>query len=80
MQCGLKEAIHRQRPRWTYQRKLDGHAEAHLVALACAVTPTGRRLWSLRMLAAKLVEAELVDQVSPETVRTVLKKTASSPG
>jgi len=80
MASGLKAAIHRQHPRRTYQRKLDGHAEAHLVALACAVTPTGRRLWSLRMLAAKLVEAELVDQISAETVRTVLKKTNLSPG
>lgn len=77
---GLDRALHRQAPRRTYPRKLDGHAEAHLVALACAVTPTGRRQWSLRLLAAKLVEAEVVDQISPETVRTVLKKTVSSPG
>lgn len=77
---GLEGAVHRQPPRRTYQRKLDGHAEAHLVALACAVTPTGRRQWSLRLLAAKLVEAELVDHISPETVRLTLKKTNSNPG
>ena len=77
---GLDDALHRRRPRREYRRKLDGRAEAHLTALACAVTPTGRRVWSLRRLAAKLVEAEVVESVSVETVRAVLKKTTSSRG
>jgi Homeodomain-like domain len=77
---GLEDALRRRPPRRTYRRKLDGRAEAHLVALACATTPAGKRVWSLRMLAAKLVEAELVEAVSTETVRAVLKKTTSSPG
>jgi len=76
----LDDALHRRRPRREYRRKLDGRAEAHLTALACAVTPTGRRVWSLRLLAAKLVEAEVVESVSVETVRAVLKKTTSSRG
>ena len=53
---------------------LDGRAEAKLVALACAATPDGRKAWTLRMLADKLVELEVVDAVSHETVRRVLKK------
>ena len=54
---------------------LDGKAEAKLVALACAATPDGRKAWTLRMLADKLVELEVVASVSHETVRRVLKKT-----
>ena len=53
---------------------LDGKAEARLVALACAATPDGRKAWTLRMLADKLVELEVVEAVSHETVRRVLKK------
>ena len=53
---------------------LDGKAEARLVALACAATPDGRKAWTLRMLADKLVELEVVDAISHETVRRVLKK------
>ncbi len=54
---------------------LDGAAEAKLIALACSATPDGRKAWTLRMLADKLVELEVVDAVSHETVRRVLKKT-----
>lgn len=62
------------------QYKLDGEAEAHLVALACGQAPDGRSRWTLRLLAGKMVELEYVDAVSYETVRRVLKKTRSSPG
>jgi hypothetical protein len=54
---------------------LDGKAEAKLIALACSVAPDGRRAWTLRMLADKLVEMEVVEAVSHETVRRSLKKT-----
>jgi len=54
---------------------LDGAAEARLIALACSSTPDGRKAWTLRMLAGKLVELEVVDAVSHETVRRTLKKT-----
>ena len=60
--------------------KLDGVQEAHLVALACSPAPKGRARWSLRLLADKLVELEVVDDVSYETVRQTLKKTNSSHG
>jgi len=58
--------------------KLDGAAEARLIALACSAPPEGRKAWTLQLLADKLVELEVVDSVSYETVRQVLKKTSSS--
>jgi transposase len=61
-------------------RKIDGEAEAHLVALACTKAPEGRARWTLRLLADKLVELEHCESVSHETVRRVLKKTKSNPG
>jgi len=57
------------------QPVLDGAAEAKLIALACSTTPDGRKAWTLRMLADRLVELEVVDAVSYETVRRTLKKT-----
>ena len=56
-------------------KKIDGRAEAHLVALACGKPPDGRKRWTLTLLADRLVELELVDSVCPETVRKTLKKT-----
>jgi transposase len=61
-------------------RKLDGDQEAHLIALACSAPPAGRRRWTLRLLANKMVELEYTDRVCAETVRRTLKKTNSSPG
>ena len=60
--------------------KLDGEGEARLVQLACSKTPPGYARWSLRMLAGKLVELEIVDSISHEAVRAVMKKTKSSLG
>jgi transposase len=75
------EAALRPRPsRQVHPRKLDGAQEAHLVALACSPAPKGRDRWSLRLLADKLVELEIVDEISHETVRQTLKKTRSSRG
>jgi transposase len=56
---------------------LDGAAEARLLAVACSEPPDERRAWTLRMLADKLVELEVVASVSTETVRRALKKTPS---
>jgi transposase len=61
-------------------RKLDGDGEARLVALACSPAPEGRDRWTLRLLADKLVELEVVDTINKETVRQTLKKTRSSRG
>jgi len=57
-------------------RKVDGDVEAHLIALACADPPEGRQRWTLRLLADKLVELDLVESISHERVRQVLKKTS----
>jgi transposase len=76
---GLEAALTRRPPTREYVRKLDGVQEAHLIALACAKPPTGQARWSLRLLADKLVELEIVeDAVSYQTVRRILKKTRSS--
>jgi transposase len=76
---GLDAALKpKARPRPPREQVLDGAAEARLIALACSATPDGRKTWTLRMLADKLVELEVVDAVSYETVRRTLKKTRSS--
>ena len=61
--------------------KIDGVAEAHLVALACSAPPEGRARWSVRLLADQFVELGLKEgwldePVSRETVRLTLKKTS----
>ena len=63
-----------------YERKLDGKAEAHLIALACGAPPEGRSRWTLRLLSDEMVVLEHVESLSHETVRRVLKKTSSSLG
>ena len=77
---GLEVALARRAPRREYRRKLDGEAEAHLIALSCSPPPAGRRLWTFKLLADRLVELQFVDGISYETVRRVLKKTGSSRG
>ena len=61
-------------PRPGGKTKIDGRAEAHLVALACSDAPDGHERWTLRLLADKLVELGVVDAISHETVRQRLKK------
>jgi transposase len=78
---GLDAALGRKKPdRPSRARTLDGQAEARLIAVACSAPPRGRARWTLRLLADKLVELEIVDTVSTETVRRTLKKTNSSRG
>jgi transposase len=72
---GLEAALTRRAPRREYRRKLDGEAEAHLVALSCSPPPAGRRHWTFKLLADKMVELRFIDGVSYETVRRVMKKT-----
>ncbi len=57
-----------------YERKIDGDVEAKLVSIACSEPPEGFAKWSLRLLANKMVELHYVENISHETVRTVLKK------
>jgi transposase-like protein len=71
---GLEAALRRKPPERTYARRLDGAAEAHLIALACSEPPDSEAQWTLRLLRDKMLELEYVDTVSHETVRQVLKK------
>lgn len=77
---GLRRALERKDPDRQYERKLDGQAEARLIALSCGEPPQGHARWSLRLLADRLVELEIVAEISHETVRRTLKKTNSSRG
>jgi len=77
---GLEAALQRQRPTGRQYRKLDGAQEARLVALACSPPPEGRDRWTLKLLADRLVALDVVGAISPECVRTTLKKTTSSRG
>lgn len=56
--------------------KVDGRVEAHITKLACSTPPDGRNRWTLRLLADRVVELEILDSLSHETVRQTLKKTA----
>src|SRR5215211_5556719 len=76
---GLDAALERSVPDRVYKRSLDGRAEAHLIALACSKPPEGRSRWSMRLLADKAVELGIVETVSHETVRKMLKKTNLNP-
>jgi len=78
VQDGLEAALNRRAPNREYLRKLDGEQEAKLIALACSKPPKGDGRWTLRLLADKLVELEITDTVSYQTVRRILKKTISS--
>ncbi len=80
LEQGVEAAMGRKRQLNHRPRKLDGDGEAHLIALACSQPPEGRVSWTLQMLADRLVEREIVESISPETVRRTLKKTNSSPG
>jgi hypothetical protein len=73
---GLEAALsHKKQDYPSRAPKFDGTAEAHLIALACSQPPEGRSRWTLKLLADKAVELEIVDSVVPETVRQTLKKT-----
>lgn len=72
---GLAAALNRKKQECPSRtRKLDGDAEAKLVATCCGPAPEGRARWTLRLLADKLVELGTVESISPETVRGTLKK------
>ena len=71
---GVEAAIERREQANRKPRKLDGEAEAKVVALACSEPPKGHARWTLRMLQSKIVELEIVDSIGHETVRRTLKK------
>ena len=80
VELGLEAALYRRKPTGRQYRKLDGAQEAQLIALACGAAPDGRARWTLKLLAQRMVELEIVDAIGPECVRTTLKKTNSSHG
>ncbi len=77
---GIEAALNHTRPTTRRAPLLDGAAEARLVQLACSEPPDGRESWSMQLLADKLIELEVVETVSRETVRSTLKKTNLSRG
>ena len=79
VQAGVDAAL-KEKPRKGAEPRLDGRGEAHLTALACSAPPEGRSTWTMQLLADHLVELEVVETISDETVRRTLKKTTSSPG
>lgn len=74
---GVEAALHPQ-ARPPRPRKLDGRAEAHLIALACSPPPDGEQRWTLRLLTERFVALDVSPPVSDETVRRTLKQTTSS--
>jgi len=78
---GFEDCLRRKRQdKPSRERTLDGAAEAQLIALACSDPPDDRDVWTMQMLADKLVELKVVNTVSDETVRRALKKAPSSRG
>jgi transposase len=77
---GLDATLHRKKPTGRQYRKLDGKQEAQLVAIACSTPPEGRARWTMKLMADRLVELEVVDSIDPATVCRTLKKTRSSRG
>ncbi len=77
---GLEAAINRKKQEEWRIPKINGEVEAYLIAAACSPPPEGRCRWTLRLLAGRLVELELLDSVSHVTVGAALKKTNLSLG
>lgn len=77
-QEGIK-VIH-DKPRCGRPKIIDGDIEAHIIAVACSETPTGRERWTLRLIAEKVVTLTDVESCSYGSVRNVLKKTNSNRG
>lgn len=73
-EAGISDALE-DKPSPTRDPKLDDRQTAYLVALACSDPPDGRASWTMELLAERLITDGIVDHISPETVRLVLKKT-----
>ena len=73
---GMEASLNRKQHTKYRPRKLEGEAEAYLIATACSEPPEGRSRWTLELLAKKMVKLKLVEEISLETVRQRLKKTS----
>lgn len=76
---GLEMAL-REKARSGRPEKLVGKSKAHLIALACSEPPEGRACWTMQLLTDRCISLELVDSITKDTVRRILKKTKSNPG
>jgi len=72
---GIESALNRKEHSNIRPPKFDGEKEAHLIALCCSQAPEGRNGWTVRLLADKAVQLNIIDEVSPTTVWRTLKKT-----
>ena len=75
VELGLEQVLERRpQSKLSRQPKLDGQAEAKLIAVSCGPAPEGRARWTLRLLADKVVDLQIASSISPETIRQTLKK------
>jgi len=77
---GIESALNPKVRKRHRTKKLDGKGEAFLIATACSPAPAGRSDWTLQLLANRLVECNIVNSISGEAVRQILKKTNLNPG
>ncbi len=73
---GFQIAVHGKKRTVFKEKKFDGRVEAQVVALRCQLPPAGVQRWTLRLLAEQLVELAVVEEISHESVRQLLKKTS----
>ena len=76
---GLESAIERKASTRKPNIKFDGEFDARIMQLACSESPEGTSRWTIRLLAEKAVELEIVDSVSTMTIHRSLKKTSYAP-
>ncbi len=69
-----------ERPRPGARPKLGPKERAFVVALACTAPPEGRKRWTMRLLAERVVELQVVPDITDEAIRLLLKRTSSNPG
>jgi transposase len=79
LSAGLSAALNEQ-ARPGQPPKLDLRQQAAITVLACSEAPAGYARWTIRLLADRVVKAEIVDHIAPETIRQFLKKTSLSLG
>jgi len=72
---GFQIAVHGKKRTVFKEKKFDGRVEASLIAMRCSSPPEGVQAWTLRLLAEQLIELRVVEKISHESVRQLLKKT-----
>ena len=77
---GFEAAVGRKKRETPPKIKIDGEAEAKIIALSCSQVPEGRARWTLKLLANKVVELEILDSISDHAIGDLLKKTKLSHG